>query len=229
MTRSTADSYRKIKRHVAQIAKECGRDPEELTLVSVSKTFSWDQVAPAYEARCRDFGESRIQDALPKIEEAPQDIHWHFIGTLQKNKVRKAVSNFSLIHSVDSLELAEKIAACGNEIGVSPPVLLQVNTSGEKTKHGLTKRQWKNRLEQVFSLNNLMVAGLMTIAPFSHDPEVIRDCFTLLREFRDEINEELPRRKKLKHLSMGMTNDYPIAIEEGATILRIGSAIFGER
>lgn len=229
MIKFIGDSYRKIKGHIAQLAKACGRDPDDITLIAVTKSFPLEHVLPAYDAGCREFGENKVQEALKKIEEAPDDVNWHLIGTLQKNKVNKVIGKFSLIHSVDSLELAEKLDASSREAGVETKILLQVNTSGEETKHGLTVRQWRNRFERILSLTNVSVEGLMTIAPFTRDLEVVRGCFRKLRDFRDELQETAANRANVHHLSMGMTNDYPIAIEEGATILRIGSAIFGER
>ncbi len=229
MIQFIGDSYRKINGHIAQLAKECGRDPDEVTLIAVTKSFPLEHVLPAYDIGCREFGENKVQEALKKIQKAPEDINWHLIGTLQKNKVNKVVGKFSLIHSVDSLELAEKIDVCSEEAGVETKILLQVNTSGEDTKHGLTVRQWRNRFERILSLKNISVEGLMTIAPFTSDSEIVRGCFRKLRNFRDELQDTYGDRANVHHLSMGMTNDYPIAIEEGATILRIGSAIFGER
>ena len=185
----------------------------------------WEQVQPAYASGCRDFGESRLQDALPKISSAPPDIHWHLIGTLQKNKVRKAIGAFALIHSVDSPELAAKISECGQEAGIITPVLLQVNTSGETTKHGLSEEQWQPHLEMLLKLPFLRLEGLMTMAPFVEETDVIRRCFARLRQMRDRLALGHP----FRHLSMGMSHDYRIAIEEGATLLRIGTALFGER
>lgn len=229
MIQFIGDSYRKIKGHIAQIAKECGRSPDEIMLLAVTKSFPLEHVLPAYDAGCREFGENKVQEALEKIENAPIDINWHLIGTLQKNKVRKVVGKFSLIHSIDTLELAQKLNSSSEEAGVITKILLQVNTSGEETKHGLSVRQWRNRIEKLLLLQNISVEGLMTIAPFSRDTEIVRSCFVKLREFRDELKDTYGSDTKIHHLSMGMTNDYPIAIEEGATIIRVGSAIFGAR
>ncbi len=224
----TGDSYYKIKQHIASTALECGRNPKEITLVAVSKQFSWGHISSAYNAGCREFGENKVQEALEKMSEAPDDIHWHLIGTLQKNKVRKVIGKFALIHSVDSIELAEKISLCSEGQGVKTRILLQVNTSGEATKHGYTIDEWREVFNEVRELSNVSVEGLMTLGPFTRDKGVIRRCFRGLREFRDELCENFEE-CELPHLSMGMTNDYPIAIEEGATLVRVGSAIFGER
>lgn len=190
-------------------------------MIAVSKTYSVDAVREVYGAGCRDFGESRVQEALPKIELGASDLRWHLIGTLQANKVRKVVGKFCLIHAVDSLELARKISSCSQEMGIESQVLLQVNTSGETSKRGLSAGQWEPHLNEVMALPNLQVEGLMTMAPLTEDEQVVRECFRRLRQFRDQL--------RLRHLSMGMSHDYPIAIEEGATLLRIGTVIFGER
>lgn len=211
-------NYSHILDEISETAMACGRAPKEITLIAVSKGYPWDVVEPAYASGCRDFGESRLQEALPKIDLAPADIRWHLIGTLQKNKVAKAIGIFSLIHSVDTPELATKISQCSEERGVITPILLQVNTSGETTKHGLSQEQWQPHLEALFQLPSIRIEGLMTMAPFVEDEKAIRNCFALLRKMRDKLN--------LQHLSMGMSHDYRIAIEEGATLLRIGTAIF---
>ncbi len=225
----TGNSYSKIKHHVSLLAKETGRNPKDISIIAVSKNFPWEHVSSAYEIGCKNFGENKIPEALQKISEAPKDIKWHFLGTLQKNKVRKAVGSFELIHSVDSLSLAEKISQTAKELKYTAHILLQVNTSGEATKHGLAEEEWRKSFQEILALPNLSVDGLMTIAPFTHDDVIVRDCFRKLRFFKEELNKTFKPKNKLFHLSMGMTNDYPIAIQEGATLLRIGSAIFGER
>lgn len=212
--------YIQLKDEIARIANDCGRDPASITLVAVSKGHPWEQVQPAYAAGCRDFGENRLPEASEKMTHAPTDVRWHFIGTLQKNKVRKAVGSFALIHAVDTLEVAEKISLCSEELGLVTKVLLQANTSGEATKHGRTAGEWKRDFERVMALRGIQVEGLMTMAPLVEDQDRIRHCFASLRELRDEMG--------LQHLSMGMSHDYTIAIQEGATLLRIGTAIFGD-
>ena len=218
-----AARYRALQEEIAELARVAGRSPSEITLVAVSKTYPLDHVLPAYETGCRDFGENRVQEALQKMEDGPPDLRWHLIGTLQENKVRKVIGRFALIHSVDSIKLAKRLAEVSSELGVETRVLLQVNSSGESTKHGWTEKALKNDFERVAGLAGLRVEGLMTMAPFTDDKERIRSCFRGLRRLRDTLDPSLP------HLSMGMTQDYPIAIEEGATILRIGSKLFGAR
>lgn len=224
----SGNSYRKIKEHVSLLAKECHRDPNEITLLSVSKNFTWDQISSAYQSGCRNFGESKVQEALSKIEEAPKDILWHFIGNLQKNKVKKIIGKMSLIHSVDSLSLAEKISECSQNAEIITPILLQVNSSGEKTKNGLKASEWIDLFSTIETLPSLLIEGLMTMAPLTDDYTLIRKCFRETRELLETLNS-MKKKNLLHHLSMGMSNDYPIAIQEGATIIRVGSAIFGER
>lgn len=216
-----AREFRRIREQIDQIAESCGRQGRDIRLVAVSKTFPFEHCLPAYEAGCRDFGENRVQEALEKIPEAPEDIRWHFIGSLQSKKVPKVVGNFALIHAVDSLHLAERISAVSKERGITTSVLLQVNTSGEASKHGWGVDAFREDFEALDALPGLDIQGLMTMAPFTEDEGLIRQCFASLRQLKEEFS--------LRELSMGMTNDFPIAIEEGATILRIGSAIFGQR
>lgn len=222
-------NYLPILENVKQIAKDCGRNPDEITLVAVSKTHPLELVLDAYAEGARDFGENRVPEALAKKSAAPQDINWHFIGTLQKNKVPKVVGNFTLIHSVDSYELAEKISEVSKRQNLVTPILLQVNTSGEASKHGLTSEDWLKYFHALQNLASLRLEGLMTMAPLTDDEAVIRKTFYNLRIFKETLLTQIDNKKDFKHLSMGMSHDYPIAIEEGATILRIGSGIFGKR
>lgn len=212
-----------ILQHIKEIAAECGRDPNDIQLVAVTKTHPWEQIASLYEEGCLDFGESRVQEAFAKRIHAPEEIRWHLIGSLQKNKVRKVIGQFSLIHSVDSYELAEKISTCSQEVGLKTAVLIQVNTSHEASKHGLTCEQWRSCFDELLELPALSINGLMTMGPHTDDKERIRESFSTLRHFRDELKEKNPT---IQHLSMGMSHDYPFAIQEGATLLRIGTALF---
>ena len=173
---------------------------------------------PLYESGCRNFAESRVDAALEKIQQLPTDINWHLIGTLQKNKVRKIIGKFKLIHSVDSPELAKKISDCSLEAGLKTSILLQANTSGEASKHGLNADEWLKRYQEVEGLQGVKVEGLMTMAPLVEDEKIVRNCFYALKKLGEKL--------KTYHLSMGMSQDYPLAIAEGATLLRIGSALF---
>lgn len=222
-------NYPKILQEVQRIAQNCGRNPKEITLIAVSKTVPIDAILEAHSSGCKNFGESRIQEALTKIDVAPKDIHWHLIGTLQKNKVNKALGKFSLIHSVDSLELAQKISEASQKANIVTPILIQVNTSGELSKHGCSVAEWRTVFDKLVELPNLELQGLMTIAPLSEDKVIVRKAFSDLRNFKLESQEHVKKKEIFKHLSMGMSHDFPIAIEEGATLLRIGSSIFGER
>lgn len=219
---AVAENYRLIQEDIIATALRYNRDPAEITLIGVSKGYTWGHTQSAYAAGCRDFGESRIQEALPKIEEAPGDIEWHMIGSLQKNKVKKAIGRFVLIHSVDNLDLAQKISECSEDVGLVTPILLEVNTSGEMTKHGLDEENWRHSFDLLLKLPGIKLEGLMTMAPFIDDEITVRRCFARLRQFRNE----LALRGSGRHLSMGMTHDYRWAIAEGATYLRIGRGIF---
>ena len=221
-------NYRKVLKAVQEKAEACGRDPEEITLVAVSKYYPAPSMEAVYQEGQRDFGEGRIQEAIEKIRLLPEDCRWHLVGSLQSNKVGKAVSLFHLIHSVDTPALARKISQVSKSLGMTASILLQVNTSGEKAKHGLSPEAWEQSLQEVSQLPNLRIEGLMTMAPLTNDEGIIRRCFRTLRQLRSKWRPQMKDPSSFKHLSMGMSNDYLIAIEEGATLLRIGSAIFGE-
>jgi PLP dependent protein len=204
--------YAQIARQVKEKTLACGRKPQEVTLIAVSKTYPIECMHSAYQEGCREFGESRVQEAMEKIPALPSDCKWHLIGSLQSNKVGKAISAFHLIHSVDTPQLAQKI--------------LQVNASGESTKHGLSAEEWERSLDFVNQLSNIKVEGLMTMAPFIEDQQLIRLCFRKLYQLRESWRGHMREPLLFQHLSMGMSHDYLIAIEEGATLLRIGTAIF---
>lgn len=221
--------YGRIKQNIRDKAIACGRDPEGITLIAVTKTCSAAAIQSAYQEGCRDFGESRVQEVLKKIPQLPEDCKWHMIGTLQSNKVAKAISSFHLIHSVDNPLLAQKISQISQERGVVTPILLQVNTSGEVTKHGLSEKEWEYSLESINRLTHIRIEGLMTIAPFTDDQNLIRSSFRKLYLLQETWRNQMNEPAIFQHLSMGMSHDYIIAIEEGATLLRIGTAIFGDR
>jgi pyridoxal phosphate enzyme (YggS family) len=230
-----------VRERIATAARRAGRDPDEITLVAVSKTHPPELVAAALAAGQRDFGESRVQEALPKLEQlADSGARWHLIGHLQRNKARRAAAAFDMIQSVDSLRLAAALDAGRAELlpaGPPLPILLQVNVSGESSKEGLELPgglanaarlpALLAEVEQIVALPRLRVEGLMTIAPYVDDEAAIRGCFQALRLLRDELARRLPA--PWRHLSMGMSGDFELAIEEGATIVRVGTAIFGTR
>ena len=222
-----------VRRRVADAAVRAGRRPDDVTIIAVTKTVPLDRIRAAFALGLTDFGENRVQEAEAKIQAWPTDggssrPRWHLIGHLQTNKVKRAVQLFDTIHSVDSVRLATMIGAQAEKLGKVMPVLLEVNVSGEATKFGFTPDDMHAALPEIARLPGLRVVGLMTIAPHVEDPEDARPVFRRLRELRDEAQAKHPE-LPLTELSMGMTNDFEVAIEEGATFVRVGRAIFGER
>lgn len=223
------ERIRQVRLRVAEAAARSGRSIDDVTIVAVTKTVPAERVALAYELGLKVFGENRVQEARAKIAALPYPLmRWHLIGHLQSNKVARAVELFDLIHSVDSLRLADALerGASGRERMV--PILLQVNVSGEASKEGVSVDDLHMLAAEALRLPHLRVQGLMTIAPYTTQPEEVRPVFRRLRELRDGLRERFPD-GSWDTLSMGMTNDYEVAIEEGATMVRIGRAIFGER
>jgi PLP dependent protein len=215
-----------VRSNIAEAAQRSGRSPGEITLVAVSKTVSVELVKIAYNLGVTDFGENRVQEALPKIAEFhPQGMRWHMIGHLQSNKAGKVAGAFDSVQSVDSLHLAQALNRYARK---RLPVLLQVNVSGEESKEGMPLDDAPLLARQIAALPDIEVQGLMTIAPLVENPEEVRPVFRRLRNLREQLQDELPQ-CSWQHLSMGMSDDYRVAIEEGATIVRIGRAIFGER
>lgn len=224
-----------IRNEIAEAAANAGRDPDSVTLVAVTKTYPSSYVAAAVHAGITDAGENKIQEAVPKIEELNNDLSytrlkWHLIGHLQSNKAKLAVRNFDLIHSVDSLKLAKEINRHAEAAGKLMGILIQINVSGEESKEGLRPEDAGNTLKAILEeCSHVSIQGLMTMAPFGA-PEDSRQTFKDLRELRDHLSSDISHpRIELKELSMGMSNDFKVAIEEGSTMVRIGTAIFGER
>jgi PLP dependent protein len=224
---SVAENLARVREQIAQAATKVGRSVDDIELVTISKTHPVEKVREAYEAGQTLFGESRVQEARAKTPELPSAIRWHFVGHLQKNKIRHALPLFEMIHSVDSLALAQDMDRIAEEEGMRPRVLLEVNVAGEGSKFGFRPEQLRVEMEDLLALPRLSIEGLMTIPPLAEEAEASRKYFVHLRELRDTLEREL--NLKLPHLSMGMTSDFPIAIEEGATLVRVGTAIFGER
>lgn len=219
-----------VRGRLREAALRSGRQPEAVRLLAVSKTFSLGHIRAAAEAGQHDFGESRVQEGLQKIEgSADLQITWHLIGTLQSNKARKAAAGFSWIHSVDSLALLERIDTAAAESGARPTLLVQVDLAGEATKHGAPPRLVRDLMRAASGCRAARLVGLMTIPPFFDDPERTRPYFIRLRELRNALLEEGIEPARLSELSMGMSHDFEIAVQEGATIVRIGTAIFGKR
>lgn len=216
-----------IRARIAAAATRSGRAEADVELVAVSKTFPVEAVREAWNAGQTLFGESRVQEAVAKIPELPGALRWHFIGHLQKNKIRRALPLFELFHGVDSLELARDIDRIAGEEGVFPRVLLEVNVAGEASKFGFRPDTLERELDALLALPRLQVEGLMTIAPYADEPEHSRPFFRELRELRDRLAASSAA--PLTTLSMGMSGDFEIAIEEGATLVRVGTAIFGSR
>jgi PLP dependent protein len=224
---SIAENLVRVREQIAKAAQKMGRAPNDIDLVAITKTHSAENVREAYEAGHALFGESRVQEARAKIPELPSALRWHFVGHLQKNKIRHALPLFEMIHSVDSLALAQDIDRVATEEGLHPRVLLEVNVAGEGSKFGFAPNQLREQVETLLALSRLSIEGLMCIPPLAEEADASRKYFVDLRELRDSLEEEF--QLKLPQLSMGMTNDFPIAVEEGATLVRVGTAIFGER
>jgi len=219
-----------VKSRIAEAARVSGRDPNCIQLLAVSKTVSKEKIVEAQIAGANIFGENKVQEAIKKIDElGTNKFHWHFIGHLQKNKVKNVIGIFELIHSVDSTELAELIHSASIKSGIETDILVQVNISGESSKSGVAPDDLEEVLSGVARLGGVNVRGLMTIPPFDPDPENSRSYFSQLRDLRDSLEVKRIENISLKELSMGMSNDFIIAIEEGATIVRVGTAIFGAR
>jgi pyridoxal phosphate enzyme (YggS family) len=217
-----------VKQRIAKTAISCGRDPESVQLVVVAKTQPAPLVLKAIEAGAGIIGENYIQEARTKFELLiGQPARWHFIGHLQSNKAKYAVRIFELIHSVDSLKLAAELDKQARSAGKTQNILVQVNISNESTKSGVGQERALDLIRTIAAYQNICIQGLMTMPPFFNAPESARPYFTALRRLRDRIEQHL--KIPLQHLSMGMTGDFQVAIEEGATLVRIGTAIFGER
>lgn len=225
------ENLKAVYRRIAHAAMRAGREPDEIRLVAVSKTVGVPMLLRAVDVGMRDFGENRVQEAQGKISDSRLErasclLRWHLIGHLQRNKVRTAVQLFDLIHAVDSAELAAELDRQAGKAGKIQPVLCQVKLSGEETKHGVSEEGSFGLIEAIGGMANLRLEGLMTMPPYFEDPEGARPYFRRLRLLREEAES---RGYRLPELSMGMSGDFEVAIEEGATIVRVGTAIFGER
>ena len=220
-----------VKRCIIEAAKRAGRDPSGIRLLAVTKEQSDATVAKGIQAGMTLLGENKVQEASGKIEAfgRKNGLEWHFIGRLQKNKVKFIFDLFDLIHSVDSLALAEAIHKKAQKIGSCMPILLQVNISGEKSKLGIDPLDLPREIREFAKLEGVKISGLMTIPPFDRDPETSRPYYARLRELRDTCSSLNIPRICLDELSMGMSNDYEVAIEEGATLVRVGTGLFGPR
>src|SRR6059036_4059485 len=224
---SVAENLERVREQIARAAAKSGRTTDDVELVAITKTHPADKVREAIETGQTLFGESRVQEARAKIPELPSNLRWHFVGHLQKNKIRHALPLFEMIHSVDSLELAHEMNRIAEEQGMHPRVLLEVNVAGEGSKFGFKSETLRAEMESLLALPRLSILGLMTIPPLAEEPEASRKYFVQLRKLRDRLQTEF--HVDLAQLSMGMTEDFAVAVEEGATLVRVGTAIFGKR
>jgi pyridoxal phosphate enzyme (YggS family) len=222
-----AENLDRVREQIAQAAAKAGRAGDDIELVAITKTHPAEKVREAVEVGQQLFGENRVQEARAKIPELPSTLRWHFVGHLQKNKIRHALPLFEMIHSVDSLALAQEMNRIAEEEGLHPRVLLEVNVAGEGSKFGFKPETARGEMESLLALPRLSIEGLMCIPPLAEEAEGSRKHFVQLRELRDALEKEF--NLKLPQLSMGMTSDFAVAIEEGATLVRVGTAIFGER
>jgi len=216
-----------VRSRIAAAAQRAGRDPQSVQLIAISKTHPFEAIRQVFDLGQLVFGESRVQEALAKIPLLPSAIRWHFIGHLQTNKIRKALPHFDLLHGVDNPDVARQMDRIAAELGLFPRVLLEVNVSGEQTKFGFDPETLRAQWDELLALPRVQVCGLMTMAPYDEDPEKSRPYFAKLRGLREEL--ETRAGVPLPDLSMGMSGDFEAAIAEGATMVRVGSAIFGDR
>jgi pyridoxal phosphate enzyme (YggS family) len=229
MEYNISDAIESVKKKIRDSALKSGRNPEDILLVGVTKTVEVELMRKAFELGIKDFGENKVQEFLKKSDIIDKDCNWHIIGRLQTNKVKYLDKRVKLIHSLDRIELAEALQKKGEKIGYIFPVLVQVNVSGEETKAGVNPDQLIDFILKISKMGNIKVKGLMTMAPYTENPEDVRYVFKNLKKLSVDISRERVENICINELSMGMSNDFTVAIEEGATIVRIGSAIFGTR
>jgi hypothetical protein len=230
MSEQIRERLARVRQRIARAAERAGRNPEEITLIVVTKTFDPATIQQAVEAGARDLGENRVQEALDKVDKVKADnLRWHLIGHLQSNKARAAARAFDMIHSVDSADLARRLDRIAGEEERQLSILIQVDLAGEATKSGADERALPEIVEALDAAGHLDFRGLMTLPPFFESPEQTRSYFRRLRKLLDSLNEGRSRERRLSELSMGMSHDFEVAIEEGATMVRVGTAIFGAR
>ena len=224
-----AENLRQVEEQIQAACDRAGRKREEVTLIAVSKTKPVSMLTEIYESGVRDFGENKVQELCDKKEELPTDIRWHMIGHLQRNKVKFIIRDTALIHSVDTYRLAEEINVHAKKVQRTMPILIEVNIAGESSKFGILEDEALQLVKEIAPLDNLRIKGLMAIAPYVEDPEENRPYFKKLKNLSVDIARENIDNVSMDVLSMGMTGDYVTAIEEGATIVRVGTGIFGKR
>lgn len=224
-----AENLQQVNANIEKACAAVGRAPSEITLVAVSKTKPVSMLQEAYDAGARVFGENKVQEIMDKYDQLPSDIQWHMIGHLQRNKVKYIIDKVAMIHSVDSLRLAQTIEQEAAKKELVMPILLEVNVAEEDTKFGLKGEEVLPLLEQISSFSHIQVKGLMTIAPFVENPEKNREVFRTLKKLSVDISAKNINNVTMSVLSMGMTGDYQVAVQEGSTMVRVGTGIFGER
>lgn len=223
------DNLVEVEKRILEACHKAGRSRDEVTLIAVSKTKPVEMLQEIYDANVRDFGENKVQEMCDKMEVLPHDIKWHMIGHLQTNKVKYIVGRTELIHSVDSIRLAREIQKQAVKKDVIVPILVEVNIAQEESKFGISKEETISLVKEIALLDHVAIKGLMTIAPFVENPEDNRGYFKAIKELSVDINNQNIDNVTMDILSMGMTGDYTVAIEEGATMVRVGTGIFGER
>ena len=229
MNEFLCENLKKVEENIAAACRKAGRDRSEVTLIAVSKTKPADMLQTVYDQNIREFGENTVQEMCEKMEVLPKDIHWHMIGHLQTNKVKYIVGKTALIHSVDSLHLAKEIEKQATKNNVIVPILIEVNIAEEESKFGIHREETIALVREIAQMEHVHIRGLMTIAPYVENPEDNRPYFREIRQLSVDIKQENIDNVNMDVLSMGMTGDYMVAIEEGATIVRVGTGIFGER
>lgn len=225
-----SENMRMVERQIETACAESGRQSGDVTLIAVSKTKPVEALQEAYAAGARDFGENKVQELLDKIPQLPKDIRWHMIGHLQRNKVKYIIDKVYLIHSVDSFRLASEISKEAVKRNLTVNIMIEVNVAGEESKFGVTVEETEQLVEEIAKLPGICIKGLMTIAPFVENSEENREYFSKLKSLSvDIMTKNIDNRIMGDDLSMGMTGDYKVAVEEGATYVRVGTGIFGER
>lgn len=223
------DNINTIKENIKSACEKVGRNPNEVTLIAVSKTYPHTAIEEALPSGVIDFGENKVQELCDKYEKLPDNINWHMIGHLQRNKVKYLPGKVTLIHSVDSLRLAEQIEKDFAKAGLTANILIEVNMAEEESKFGITAQQTEELIREISKFEHINIQGLMTIAPFTENPETNRLYFRKMKKIAVDITEKNIDNVNMTVLSMGMTGDYQVAIEEGATMVRVGTGIFGKR
>lgn len=223
------DNLKKVEENIQAACDRSGRNRDEVTLIAVSKTKPVEMLQEIYDENIRDFGENKVQELCDKIEKMPSDIKWHMIGHLQRNKVKYIVGKVALIHSVDSYRLAEEISIQAKKHNTTVPILVEVNIAHEESKFGISEEDAILLVKEISELENIRIMGLMTIAPYVKNPEDNRMYFRKIKELSVDIDSKNIDNVSMEIISMGMTGDYEVAIEEGATMVRVGTGIFGAR